>query len=97
MTENYHLEEILKKPQFDALSMERKEMLLSLSEKLRGKSGMESVGVITEFMKRMPKGEELTRGEQDMMTEAFLVSLPDPDRARFQSLLNMFKGMQKAR
>jgi len=95
MQNNKNLAETLKKPQFDALSPERKEMFLSLVDKLQGKSNMEAVVIITDFMKRMPKDKELTRAEQEAMTEAFLETMPESDRARFNSVINMIKVTQK--
>ena len=69
-------------------------MLINLSEKIKDKSGMESVAIISDFMKKLPKGDELTRGEQELMAEAFLESLPTPARTRFQNVINMVKKIQ---
>jgi len=95
MLNAWNVDETLRKPEFNALSPERRQLMAELMHKLQGKSSMESIYLITDYMKRMPKDKELSRDEQDSMIGAFLDALPNAERARFQSVINLIKGMQR--
>lgn len=92
---SFNLEETLKKPEFDALSPERRGLMLSLLNKLHGKNTMDSFAILTEFIKDMPKDDPLSPAEQELMTNTLLDSMAPPDRARFQAVVDMVRRMQQ--
>ena len=91
----FNLEETLEKPEFAALPRERKELFINLFDKMRGKSGMEAFSILADFLKQMPKDSSLTEDEQGIMMTAFMESLPVQERARFQNMISMLKGMKR--
>ena len=95
MSEIKNIEEILTQPEFNALTKERKDQLIDLSAKLKGKGNMESVTIISEFVKHLPPGQELSQDEQEIMLEAYMESLPDKERQKFQLLINTVKKMKR--
>ena len=89
-------EEILKKPAFNSLEPERKEMMLELMRKLEGKGSMEALAILSDFAKKMPRGQELSRETQDMMIEALFETMPESDKARFKSIMKVMESFQKS-
>ena len=88
-----NVNEILQKPAFQNLEPARIEALRNLMLKLEGLGTAEALQLIIDFMKRIPKGRELTRSEQNAMMEAMMEGLPENDKNRFKSMLKML-GMQ---
>jgi len=84
-----NVNEILQKPAFQNLEPARIEALHDLMLKLEGLGTAEALQLIIDFMKRIPKGRELTRPEQNAMMEAVMESLPENDKNRFKSMLKM--------
>ena len=88
-----NVDEILQKPAFQNLEPARIAALRDLMGKLEGRSTTDSLALIIDFMKHIPKGRELNREEQNAMMEAVMESLPEADKNRFKAMLKIL-GMQ---
>lgn len=87
MSVNY--EELLKKEAFSALDDEQKKAFTELANKLSGKNVSESMLIMMDFMKNMPKGQPLSKNEQNAMLDAVLSSLPTDEAAKFQNIMKL--------
>ena len=83
------IDSILQNPAFHSLEPARVEALKGVMVRLEGKSVTESLPIVMEFMKKLPAGHELSRGELNAMAEAILAGLPEGDRNRFKAMLKM--------
>ena len=84
-----NFDEMLSKPVFNNLEPEKKEAFKQLLVKLDGKSSIESVGIIMEFSKNMPKGKPLSKEEQSVMISAALETMDERERKKFLPILKM--------
>ncbi|MDR1704181.1 MAG: hypothetical protein LBS19_05805 [Clostridiales bacterium] len=87
-----NIEEILKKPAFNALDPERKEMFKNLGEKIQGAGAVESLAIVADFMKKLPQDKQPTPQEQDAMLEAILEQMPTKESIRLRHVVNLMRG-----
>lgn len=78
---------------FDCISNEQKELFEKLSIQLEGKTPNECMPIIMMFMQNMPKGNELTKNEQESIMEIFLETLSDTEKEQFKLLIKMAKQL----
>ncbi|MDR1210402.1 MAG: hypothetical protein LBK41_08860 [Clostridiales bacterium] len=76
-------------PAFDDLEPEQLEFLADLAERVKGKSALEAASILMSASSQLPRGRELTRDERTTMISAFLNSMPEPDRAKFQRIFSL--------
>lgn len=86
-------ENLLKKPVFDSLPPERREMLSELMKRLDGRSTAEAVGIMADFVRNMPKGGELPSAQQNAMIEAVLETMPENERNRIKGIIKMMEAV----
>ena len=84
-------EAILGKPVFSKISSEQLSAIKELLAKLNGKTLIQSMPIMMQFMTNMPKGPELSTEEQEAMVDAVLDSLEEPDRSKFKTLMAFVK------
>ena len=53
---------------------------------------MESIGIISGFMKSIPKDNAPTADEQEIMIEAFMETMPEKERAKWKNVIGMMKA-----
>jgi len=84
-----NIDEILQNPAFRMLEPARIAALRDVMQRLDGRSAVESLPIIMDFMRTAPKGRELTRAEQSAMADAILRGLPPHDQSRFKALMKL--------
>ena len=88
-------EKMMAAPEFQSLEPERVESFLAAIKKIEGKSTIESLAIMTDFMKKMPKGRPLSKHEQAAMIKVMMESLPDQERVKFSQMLAFMGGADK--
>jgi superfamily II DNA helicase RecQ len=83
--------QILNKPAFQVLEPEQKEAFRQFMQNIEGKSTMEVMGAVMEFSKTMPKGRELSKEEQNALTQALYEGLNKADQQKFSAILKMME------
>lgn len=88
-------EDILNKSAFHGLEPERKEALRELMRRLDGKNTIETMGIIMDFSKNMPKGREINKDEQSAMMHAILENMDNSDKQKFSAVIKMMEMMNR--
>ncbi len=86
-------EKLLKDPAFGKLEPGRVAALMEVMNKISGKSPMESMPIIMEFMKKTPQGKPLSKHEQAAMVRVMMENLPDNERVKFTQMLSVIETM----
>jgi hypothetical protein len=89
-----NIDGLMQNPAFDALEPERKQAFAELFGRVQGKGNMEAAVIISDFLKKLPKGKELSAAEQNAMLEALLEAMPDKERGRYRTLFNVIRAMK---
>ena len=89
------ISEILKKPAFSNLEPELAELLVDMIQRLEGKSMIESIAIVSGFQKKLPKGREFSKEEQDAMLDAVIESMPPQDQEKFSQIAKLMQGLKK--
>ena len=82
---------ITNKPIFSKLTPEQASAFHELLIKINGKTLMQAMPIMMQFMANVPKGPELSAREQEAMTEAVLDSLDEPEREKFKMMMSYVK------
>jgi hypothetical protein len=86
------IDALLNKPVFSKLSPEQRTTFRELVIKLNGKTLVEAMPIMMQFMKDAPKGLPLSAEEQEAMTEVVLDSLDESERTKFKMMMAFVKG-----
>lgn len=92
---NIDFDELFSKEAFKNIDSERKEAFRSLAQNLEGKNFNESMNIILEFSRQMPKCKEIPPQEQKAMIETLMTSLPEGEKSKFGQILKMISIMGK--
>jgi len=85
------IDAILSKPVFSKMPPEQISAFKELILKLDGKTMIQAMPIMINFMKDVPKGPVLSAEEQEAMTEAVLESLNESEREKFKMMMALTK------
>ena len=84
--ENADINEIATK-----LDLETSKLLLEFLEEIKGKDIPETLKLMAEYKKRIPKDIEFTKEERAAIVEAALANFPESEQNKYKSILKMAK------
>lgn len=85
------IDKLFDKGVFKDMDPERQVFFRKLAASIQGKSTMESLSIVMQGMKSMPKGRELTKSEQEAMITAVMESLPADEQAKLKKIFFVLK------
>ena len=84
-----NIDEIFNDKAFDSMGEERKAAFKQLYMRLQGKSVEESMMILMDFSRSMPKGQPITNAERDAMLNVVMEGLNDADKMKMKKILKM--------
>ena len=83
-------DKLFKKKAFENIESETTNAFKDLAEKTKNKSFNETVDLIVEFSKNMPKGKKISAEEKNAMISAMLESMSQNDKTKFKEILQFY-------
>jgi len=75
----------------EKLEPEMAELLAEFLEKISGKGIKETMPILAEFKKRLPKDKTFTDEEKNLIIEGALSDMSDDEKNRYKTFLKMVK------